>query len=452
MKNIDLHLPQDALDIISELIAAGFTAYTVGGCVRDALMGLPPKDVDICTSATPEEMKRVFSASHVVETGLKHGTLTVMRHHTPYEVTTFRLDGAYTDRRHPDSVRFVTDVREDLARRDFTVNAMAWNPDEGLVDAFHGREDLAAGVLRCVGDPVTRFTEDALRVMRALRFAAVYGFQIDPETDRAARRMAPGLLQVAAERIRVELAKLLCGRYAGRILRAYPDILTLLIPELKPCVGFDQRNPHHLWDVWEHSVRAVENAPATEPLRLAMLLHDIGKPDAFTVDEQGVGHFYGHPKRSAELAEAVCDRLKLDTATRDRVLLLVRHHDEALRPERRAMLRALNRHGEAALRDLIAVRQADAIATGTADPAEVRAACDGLLRALDEALASEACFSLKQLAVNGQDLIRLGLKPGPALGETLNGLLQAVMDGALPNEREALVGAVKAQLSQAQRS
>ena len=442
-----LHLPSDALDILRELNAAGYAAYAVGGCVRDALMGREPKDVDICTSATPEEMKRVFAASHVVETGLKHGTLTVVRRHVPYEVTTFRLDGGYTDHRHPDSVRFVSDVREDLARRDFTVNAMAWNPEEGLVDAFGGQADLAAGLLRCVGDPVTRFTEDALRVMRALRFAAVYGFRIEDKTAEAARKMAPGILEVAAERVRVELAKLLCGPHAGDILRAYADIITLLIPELKPCLGFDQRNPHHRYDVWEHTVRAVENAPATETLRLTMLLHDAGKPETFTVDEDGVGHFYGHAKRSREIAERVAERFRLDNATRDRVLLLVRHHDDFLHSEPKQMLRELNRVGEEAVRQLIEVRRADALATGTVDPAEVSAVCGALLRALEDTLASQACFSLKQLAVSGRDLIAAGMRPGPALGDTLEALLQAVMDGRVENDREKLLEMAKQRIA-----
>lgn len=295
-------IPQDALTILQRLNDAGEEAYVVGGCVRDALLGVTPKDWDICTSARPEEMQRIFSGMHVVETGLKHGTLTVVLHHTPYEVTTFRVDGAYTDHRHPDGVTFVTDVTMDLARRDFTVNAMAYHPVRGLVDAFGGREDLARRLIRCVGRPEARFEEDALRILRALRFASVYDFDIDPETASAIHALYPTMAQVAAERIRVELSKLLCGKGVGRILRDYSDVITFLLPELAPSVGFEQHTPYHRFDVWEHTVRAVEAVAPTEALRLTMLLHDSGKPACFTMDAQGVGHAYGHQKRSTELA------------------------------------------------------------------------------------------------------------------------------------------------------
>ena len=303
MEELTICLPADVAALLAMLRDAGFPAYTVGGCVRDALLGITPHDWDICTSALPEQMQQVFKDLHTVETGLKHGTLTVVVNHVPYEITTFRVDGEYTDHRHPDSVSFVDNIAEDLSRRDFTVNAMAWSPDSGLVDLFDGREDLAAGVIRCVGDPALRFDEDALRVLRALRFASVYDFSIDPATDAAARKLAPSLHGVAGERIREELMKLLCGKGVGRILRAYPDVLSEIIPEIRPMVGYNQQNHHHSYDLWEHTVRAVENVPAEADFRLAMLLHDTGKPRVRTTDEHGEGHYRGHQAVSAEIAE-----------------------------------------------------------------------------------------------------------------------------------------------------
>ena len=302
-------LPAGAAFIIDRLNKHGHRAYVVGGCVRDCLLGIMPKDWDICTSALPEEMQRIFRDQHVVETGLKHGTLTVVIDHIPYEVTTFRVDGEYTDHRHPDEVRFVRDVREDLARRDFTVNAMAYHPEEGLVDAFGGQEDLAAGIIRCVGEAERRFDEDALRILRALRFASTYCFAIEEHTAAAVHSLKETLADVAAERIRVELAKLLCGKGAGDILRSYHDVMGQVIPQVRPMVGFEQHTPHHRYDVWEHTIRAVEAVPATEVLRLTMLLHDSGKPAAFTMDENGVGHAYGHQKISAEIADKVLTSL-----------------------------------------------------------------------------------------------------------------------------------------------
>ena len=321
-----LTIPAGADFILRRLMENGFDAYVVGGCVRDSLLGLFPHDWDICTSARPEQMQAVFADCRVIETGLKHGTLTVLHDRIPYEVTTFRVDGGYTDHRHPDSVSFVSNVVDDLARRDFTVNAMAWNPQTGLVDAFHGQEDLRAGIIRAVGDPKTRFTEDALRILRALRFASVYGFRIDDATSQAAHDLRHTLTDVAAERIRVELAKLLCGQGAADILRAYPDVLFVLLPQLRAMHGFDQHNPHHRYDVWEHTLRALPHIPPTETLRLAILLHDSGKPDCFTLDEAGIGHMHGHAERSAEIADEVLSSLRVDNATRERVTLLVRSH------------------------------------------------------------------------------------------------------------------------------
>jgi len=438
-------LPAGAEFVLRRLHEAGYQAYVVGGCVRDTLLGKAPKDWDVCTNALPHQMQQVFADCHVIETGLQHGTLTVMYHHEPFEVTTFRVDGEYTDHRHPDEVIFVTDVRDDLSRRDFTVNAMAWSPETGVVDAFGGQEDLARKLIRCVGEPEKRFGEDALRIMRALRFASVYGFAIDPATDAAIHALKHTMADVAAERIRVELTKLLCGDGAGDILRAYRDVIFTLFPALAAMDGFDQRTPHHLWDVWEHTVRAVEAVPAEETLRLAMLLHDCGKIAAFSVDEQGVGHAYGHEERSVRIAEKVLADLRMDNATRDRVLLLISSHGWPVTPERRLLKRRLNQLGEEALRQLIEVKRADALATGTKDPAAVESHRAQTLAALDALLAENPCVTLREMAVNGRDMMALGAK-GRIVGETLQWLLEQVLDDELPNERNALLEAARMHL------
>ena len=437
-------LPSGAAWILRRLNDCGYRAYVVGGCVRDVLLGKTPNDWDICTDALPEDMQRVFADCHVVETGLKHGTLTVVLEHEPYEVTTFRVDGGYTDHRHPDSVTFVSDLTADLARRDFTVNAMAYHPDEGVVDAFGGRDDLRAGVIRCVGEAMRRFDEDALRILRALRFASTYGFAIEDQTASAVHSLKHTLRGVAAERIRVELAKLLCGGGAEQILRDYHDVITCVLPQLAPMVGHDQRTPFHRYDVWEHSIRAVAAVPPTEALRLTMLLHDSGKPAAFTVDEKGVGHAWGHQKLSKGLAEEILSYLKVDNATRDRVLLLVEHHDIPITAEPARLRRRLNQFGEEALWQLIEVHRADNLAKGTEPPEAVEAHWAGIRAALQHELDLKPCFTLKAMAVGGADLIAAGMKPGKALGACLEALLAQVVEGTLPNERDALLKAALA--------
>ncbi len=437
-----IQLPPHVERILTLLNQAGYKAYVVGGCVRDALLSKTPKDWDICTSALPDDMERVFRGFRVVETGLKHGTLTVVLDGIPYEITTFRVDGAYTDHRHPDGVTFVTDVRDDLARRDFTVNAMAYHPAEGLIDAFGGQEDLQRRVIRCVGLPEERFREDALRILRALRFASVYGFAIDEETAKAAHRLKETLNLVAAERIRVELGKLLCGQGCGNILRTYRDILGQILPQLIPMFDFPQCSPHHRFNVWEHTVRSVENIAPNEILRFAMLLHDAGKPATFSCDASGVGHFYGHAACSEKIAEEVMARLRMDKATAQRVILLVKHHDISLSDDSRLLKRRLNQFGEEALRQLMDVQEADQLAKGTCDPADIRASAAALRQALDALLASSPCFTLKSLAVNGRDMASFGLK-GSAIGDTLQHLLSCVMDDTLPNEKESLMQEAK---------
>ena len=438
-----LSIPAYARNALARLTAAGYEAWLVGGCVRDLLLGRRPGDYDVTTAALPEETEAVFAGERVVETGLRHGTVTVVLEGHPLEITTFRVDGGYSDARHPDRVTFTRSLAEDAARRDFTVNAMAWHPDRGLWDGFGGREDLKQGVIRCVGDPETRFREDGLRILRAVRFASALDFIVDPATEAAARHTAPLLGRIAPERLSKELDKLLCGPGVRRVLTGYPDILGVFLPELLPMAGFDQRNVHHCHDLLTHAAAAVEAAPSDPVLRLTMLLHDIGKPETFSLGEDGQGHFYGHARKSVELAGGVLRRLRYPNRVRERVLTLIRYHDSPLEPDPKAVRRWLNRLGEEAFFDLIAVHRADTLALAPA--------WHGRTAGLDETealarsiLAEAPCLTLRELAVNGNDLMALGYE-GPAIGKALRGLLEGVLAGTLPNRREALLAALAEQ-------
>lgn len=337
--------PAQVSAILERLEQAGFAAYAVGGCVRDTLLGRVPQDWDVATSARPEQTAALF-AGRSIPTGLQHGTVTVRQEGLSVEVTTFRADGPYSDHRRPDAVYFSDSLAEDLCRRDLTVNAMAMDQRGVLTDLHGGREDLRRGLLRCVGEPDRRFDEDALRIMRTLRFASVLGFTVEERTAAALHRCAPLLGSIAAERLLSEMDRLLCGRYVLPVLLAYPDVLGVFLPELLPCVGLDQRNRHHLYDVWGHTSRAVAAVPPEPVLRWTMLLHDVGKPPCFTVDDRGVGHFYGHPKVSAELAETACRRLRMDKRTAHQVVTLVQWHDRDIPRTEKAIARAVHQLGE----------------------------------------------------------------------------------------------------------
>ena len=426
--------------ILSRLEQAGFAAYAVGGCVRDTLLGREPEDWDVTTAARPEQTAALF-AGQSIPTGLRHGTVTVRQDGLSVEVTTFRADGPYSDHRRPDAVYFSDSLAEDLARRDLTVNAMAMDVRGDITDLHGGREDLRRGILRCVGDPDKRFDEDALRIMRTLRFASALGFTVEAHTAAALHRRAPLLRDIAAERLLSETDRLLCGAHVLPVLLAYPDVLGVFLPELLPCVGLDQRNRHHLYDVWEHTARSVA-AIAPEPvLRWAMLLHDVGKPACFTVDGQGVGHFYGHPKVSAAQAEEVCRRLRMDRRTAQEVVTLVQWHDRDIPRTEKAIARAVHQLGEDTFRRLLAVKRADNLAQHP----DYRGRLTEIERAediLNALLARQACFSLRDLAVDGGDMLALGLR-GPAVGRALDALLAQVLDGALPNDRDALLDAAR---------
>ncbi len=432
------------LALIDRLSSCGHAAYAVGGCVRDCLMGRAPSDWDITTSARPEQMKACFSDLRTVDTGLRHGTLTVLMDGRPYEVTTFRADGAYTDHRRPDAVRFVGELREDLARRDFTINAMAVGPDGALIDPFSGRADLDNKTVRCVGDPAARFEEDALRILRALRFASTLSFGIEPATAAAMREKKGLLRHVSAERICAEFSRMLCGTGIEKVLLEHADVLAEIIPDIAPAVGFPQHNPHHAHDVWGHTARAVSLIQPVPALRWTMLLHDLGKPLCFTRGADGVGHFYGHAKLSVQIARCALADLRADNRTRDRVLTLIRIHDLRPEPTDRWLSRRLNEHGEALLRDLFAVQRADTGAQSTFKRREKLALLDACEARLDALLRAGACFSLAALAVNGQDMLAIGMPRGKQIGIALNWLLRQVMDGALPNEKGALLAAARA--------
>ena len=439
-----MQFPDYVLTALSRLHAAGFEAYVVGGCVRDALMGRTPGDYDVTTSALPEETAAVFAGERVIKTGLRHGTVTVLLDGCPLEITTFRVDGAYSDARHPDAVSFTRSLREDLARRDFTMNALAWSPQTALVDPFGGASDIRARVIRCVGDPGTRFREDALRILRCLRFAAVLGFSVEPATAAAARENRALLARISAERVSEELKKLVCGGSVRRVVLEETEVLGAVVPELLPLRGFDQRNPNHCYDILEHAAAVCEAVPPEPVLRLAALLHDLGKPDCFFLGEDGVGHFYGHAQRGAELVEPILRRLRFDNESWERITELVRRHDLRIEPTDKGVARCLRRFGPEFFFQLVQLKKADALAhaPGAARAERVQRS-EELERIGRELLARKACFSLRDLAVNGNDLLAEGCAPGPAVGEVLNALLDAVTDGQVPNERCALLAYFK---------
>ena len=425
-----------ALAVLDALEGAGFQAVLVGGCVRDALRGAVPRDYDAATSARPEEMRQVFAGWKTADAGFRHGTLTVFSGGLGVEVTSFRAEGPYSDRRRPDGVRFTRSLEADLGRRDFTVNAMAWGRG-GLTDRFGGREDLAAGVIRCVGCPALRFQEDALRLLRGLRLAAQLEFSLHPDTAAALRDSLPLLDWVSRERVFQELSRLVCAPGARQVLLDFPQAAVRIFPELAPAVGFDQRSPYHCFDVYTHCVRAMGAVSPRLTLRLAALLHDAGKPAVFAPDAQGVGHFPGHAKAGAELALAALGRLRADAASRDRTAALIARHGMRLPVQERVVRRWLSRLGPELFFDLMELDRADNAAKRPemALPTEHWLALDALARQI---LARAPCLTLRDLEVDGRDALAAGLR-GPAVGRALAALLEAVVEERLPNRREILL-------------
>jgi len=437
-------IPDGARHILQTLNSAGHEAYLVGGCVRDLLRGVEPHDWDICTSALPEETETCFAGQRIIETGLKHGTITVLDGGEPYEITTYRTEGPYSDSRRPDYVRFVPDLEEDLARRDFTMNAIAMDLDGNLCDPYGGADDIKARLIRCVGKPDHRFQEDGLRVMRALRFAAAFGYEVEEQTARSVHENRAMLDWVAAERINVELCKLLVGKGAGSILRQYPDVFCQFWPQLGPLVTLEQNNPWHCWGGWEHTIHALKAAPADVTLRLTMLLHDIGKPACKSTDEQGVDHFYGHPAVSAQLADQMLRALKFDNKTRERVVLLVERHDAQLPPRSQVIRRWLNRLGPEAFFQLLEVKRADNMGQAPEKVRDRLAELDEIRAKAEQILAERQCLTLKDLAVDGRDVIAAGVAPGPEVGRVLEGLLERALSGEISNKREILLKLINA--------
>ena len=432
-----LTLPGDVRLLIDRLEAAGFSAYAVGGCVRDMILGIAPQDYDLCTAALPEQTETIFSDFRLVLAGKKHGTVGVITDGGVVEITTFRTEGGYRDNRHPDWVRFVPEIRDDLARRDFTVNAMAWSPTRGFADPFGGQQDLSDGVLRAVGCPAARLEEDSLRILRGVRFAVRYRLTPEAATLQAMVSQAHLTDNLARERVFDELCKLLPLVSASQ-LQQYAPILCAVIPELAPMVGFDQRTVHHAYDLFTHTAQVVEHIPADLTLRWTALLHDIGKVPTLTLDENGHGHYLGHAKKSAEMADLVLHRLKAPTALREQVVWLIDHHMSPLEPKRNQLRRQLSRWGQQALEQLLALQRADYSSKGTGTPEEA-AVFDEIAALLNEILAEKACLSLKDMAVNGRDLLELGFTPGKELGNCLNHLFRLVLEETIPNHRETLL-------------
>ena len=435
-----MDLPSNILYCIQALESASFSTYAVGGCVRDWLLGLTPHDFDLCTAATPEQIQTVFHGHQLLLHGVKHGTVGVVLDGEVVEITTFRTEGTYADNRHPDWVEFVTEVQTDLARRDFTVNAMAWSPRRGLEDPFNGQTDLKNRVLRAVGDPDQRFREDALRILRGIRFAARFDLTIEENTWNAMLRQLPLTDSLARERVCAELTKLLLCADVRHML-AYRPILTHVIPALAPMVGFDQRTAHHAYDLYTHTAHVISNAPQTPALRWAALLHDVGKVTTFTQDENGQGHFYGHAQESARLADTIARELKFSTALREEVLTLIDQHMTDSLPDEKLLRRRISRLGADTFQSLLQLQAADQRSKGVPGAETVDFT---VIHAMVQKIVEEdSCLGLQDLAINGRNLLALGYAPGKALGACLEYLLEQVLSDALPNEPTALCAAAQ---------
>lgn len=433
-----MDMPKNVDTAINLLQSAGFEAYAVGGCVRDSLLGKIPNDWDITTSAKPEDMKSVFADFHCIDTGIKHGTVTVVIDGEPLEITTFRLDGEYEDNRHPKSVTFTSNLGADLGRRDFTVNAMAYSKMTGTVDLFGGQNDLKNKIIRCVGDPDRRFNEDALRILRALRFASALDFEIEEKTAQSLLKNCALLGNISEERIAKELLKLVCGKGAKRILTDFAPVLFESLPELQPMYKNSHDNPHHCYDIYEHTLIAVESIDPDPTLRFAMLLHDCGKPAVKKFDENGVAHFYGHQRISAEISAQILARLKVSNKFRDEILFLVSNHDRwELYENTEKMPRYLSKFGLDGVLNLLKVMRADVLAQSP----EYRYRLDQIADAEETAknlAAQKPCLSLSELQINGRTLMDIGIPQGRKLGAVLAQLLDEVIDGVTKNTQEAL--------------
>lgn len=438
MEDFKICFPGRIRTALHMLWDAGYEAYVVGGCVRDALLEKEPHDWDIATSAVPQKVKEIFKDYPQVDAGLKHGTVMVVMENKAVEITTFRIDGIYSDGRRPDSVCFTTDITEDLSRRDFTINACAATETE-LIDPFGGREDLEKRLIRCVGNPEQRFTEDALRILRGIRFSSELEFPIEKETKEAMFHCRNLLSNVSQERITVEFCKTLLGGGARNTLSEFQDILVLIVPEISDTIGFQQHNPHHSYDVFEHTLRALEAVDSDLILRTTMLFHDIAKPRCFTLDDKGIGHFYGHPGVSAEMARNILQRMRFPTSEIRAITELIANHDRKFDISKAGVLHVLNFLGEEQFRRLLKVKKADITAQNPEYLQKNLSTVQKIESILDELISENSCFSLDALAVNGDDLIRAGIPEGKQVGSLLHQLLGLVMDGKIENTNPVLL-------------
>lgn len=435
-------LSEEIITVMNTLKNSGYEVYLVGGFVRDSIMKKSADDADFATNASPEEMLKVFKDFRTLTTGIKHGTVTVIINHKPFEITTYRTEKGYSDCRHPDAVTFTTDIKDDLSRRDFTVNSIAYSPTAGFVDPFFGKEDIQRKVIRCVGDPEKRFSEDSLRILRALRFSSVLSFSIDTETEKAMFSCKELLSHISKERVFTELSKMLCGENIREVLSKYSEILSVVLPEIKDMKGFEQHNFHHIYDVLNHTAVVVESAPPLLHLRLAALFHDCGKPDCFSLDENGVGHFYSHASVSAKKAEEALIRLHCDNKTREKVTKLIKLHDAPIEENEVTVRKKLSKYGEELFFDLIELKRADT--KGLAPEFHSREShFDALESIANRVLSEKPCFSLKNLAINGNDLAELGFE-GKEIGQCLKMLLDEVIENKLKNELDSLLARAKA--------
>ena len=436
---LKIRIPEQVNTILEKLHESGHEAYVVGGCVRDALLGREPNDWDITTSALPHMVKEIFPRT--IDTGLRHGTVTVLIGREAYEVTTYRVDGVYEDGRHPKQVTFTPSLSEDLRRRDFTINAMAYDPDSGLVDLFGGQQDLSDGIIRAVGDPMQRFTEDALRILRAFRFAAQLGYGIDPDTLRAASELSQNLSKISSERIRDELEKILLSDNPDILMKAYEaGITAIFLPEFDVCMETPQNNPHHCYNVGEHTIRSVALSRKDRILRLTMLLHDFGKPATRETDEKGIDHFRGHPEESYHISKVILRRLKYDNETIRKVTTLVRYHDVRMRLTEPAVRKTIVRIGEDLYPLYLEIQHADTMAQSLYQRDDKLAYTAELEMIYDRIMSRGDCLSLKYLAVNGSDIIAAGVKPGREVGSILAQMLEDVLNVPEHNDKEYLTG------------
>ena len=444
-----INLPDNAKYIIEKLQNAGYECYAVGGCVRDSLRGVEPNDWDFTTSALPDEIERVFADHTTVTVGKQYGTIAVILDDAPHEITTYRVDGCYSDTRHPDEVRFSSSLCDDLARRDFSINAMAYNDRDGLVDLYGGRSDMGFGVIRCVGEPEQRFCEDALRILRALRFAAMLGYSIEQRTAEAILKQRRLLADISAERVRDELLKLLCGEKVDFILRRYRSVIAVVIPELMGTFDFDQHNKHHNRDVYRHIVASVRNIEPDPLLRMTMLFHDIGKPLAQTVDKKGEYHYRNHPQIGAAMTREILRRLCLPNHFIDDVCTLIRYHDVRFEPDSVQLKQFLKQLGPEHMKRLYKIQRADIMAQSSYMRDEKLRKLGAVYTELLRILKSGECYSLRMLGISGADLLHLGYRSGKQIGEMLESALEKVIVGELPNEREALFAYVTATFDKA---